>query len=290
MLFRSYLTQYYFLIFIFFILLSANCQTAKQKILLPSPPGYDLQAPVTLKLSMELDEISGISFYQKDSTVFGIEDEDGIFFKIALNNNGKAESWHFDKKRDFEDVALVDSTFYVLVSNGDIETLQFKNDSIITNKIKFPDADKHVNEFETLYYDDSLKQLIMLCKDCEEDKKKKVTAWGIDPKSLQYTPSVFTIDVAPIAEKVSDEKFHFKPSAAAINPVTNELYILASVNNLLVVADRKGNVKQVYNLDPKIFKQPEGITFTPSGDLLISNEAALTGAANILIYKRKKKG
>jgi len=49
-------------------------------------------------------------------------------------------------------------------------------------------------------------------------------------------------------------------------------------------------VKEVYKLDPKIFKQPEGITFTPTGDLLISNEAALTGAANILIYKRKKKG
>ena len=91
-------------------------------------------------------------------------------------------------------------------------------------------------------------------------------------------------------EKSTDKKLHFKPSAAAINPVINELYILASVNNLLVTADRKGNVKEVYNLDPKIFKQPEGITFTPTGDLLISNEAALTGAANILIYKRKKKG
>ena len=187
-------------------------------------------------------------------------------------------------------MVLVDSTFYVLVSNGDIETLQFKNDSIITNTVKFPDANKHVNEFETLYYDDSLKQLIMLCKDCEDDKKKVVTAWGIDVNSLQYTPDVFKIDVSPIAAKSAEKKLHFKPSAAAINPVTNELYILAAVNNLLVIADRKGKVKEVYNLDPKIFKQPEGITFTPTGDLLISNEAALTGAANILIYKRKKKG
>ena len=271
-----------------FILFSASCQT-KQKKIFTSPPDYDLQAPVTLKLSPELDEISGITFYQKDSTVFGIEDEDGIFFKIDINNNGKAESWHFDKKRDYEDVALVDSTFYVLVSNGDIETLQFKNDSIITNKVKFPDADKHMNEFESLYYDNSLKKLVMLCKDCQDDKKKVVTAWSVDVNSLEYTPSVFSIDVSPI-DKMVGEKIHFKPSAAGINPVTNELYILASVNNLLAVADRKGNVKEVYNLDPKIFKQPEGITFTPAGDLLISNEAALTGAANILIFKRKKKG
>jgi uncharacterized protein YjiK len=286
MLIRSYLIQY---CFVFFILLSASCQSTKEKNF-SSPPGYDLQTPVTLKLNSELDEISGITFYKKDSTVFGIEDEDGIFFKIDINNNGKAKSWHFDKKRDYEDVALVDSTFYVLVSNGDIETLQFKDDSIITNRVKFPDADKHMNEFETLYYDDSLKKLIMLCKDCQDDKKKKVTAWSVDVNSLEYTPSVFTIDVAPIAAKMVEKKIHFKPSAAAINPVTNELYILASVNNLLAVADRKGNVKEIYNLDPKIFKQPEGITFTPSGDLLISNEAAMTGAPNILIYKRKNKG
>ncbi|MEP6594637.1 MAG: SdiA-regulated domain-containing protein [Ginsengibacter sp.] len=287
MLIKSYLIQH---CAAFLILLSVSCQTAKQKKLLPSPPGFDLQTPVTLKLNSELDEISGISFYQKDSTVFGIEDEDGIFFKIDLNNNGKAKSWHFDKKRDYEDVALVDSTFYVLVSNGDIETIQFKNDSILTNKADFPNADKHIDEFESLYYDDSLGKLIMLCKECQDDKKKRVTAWSVDIKSLEFTPAAYTIDVSPIKAKSGEEKFHFKPSAATIDPVTNELYILSAVNKLLVIADRKGNVKEVYNLDPKIFKQPEGITFTPSGDLLISNEAAGIGAANILIFKRKKKG
>jgi uncharacterized protein YjiK len=274
---------------IFFLLFSASCQTNRQKKFLPSPDGYDLQAPVTLKLSQQLDEISGISFYPKDTTAFAIDDEDGTFFKIYLNNDAQAKRWHFDKKQDYEDVILVDSTFYVLVSNGDIETLKFENDSIITKKAEFP-AGKKQDEFESLYYDDSLKQLIMLCKDCKDDKKKSVTAWGIDINSLIYTPKVFTIDVSPIEEKSTEKKLHFRPSAAGINPVTNELYILASANRLLVVADRKGNVKEVYNLDPKTFKQPEGITFTPAGDMLISNEAAGIGAANILIYKRKKKG
>ncbi len=57
-----------------------------------------------------------------------------------------------------------------------------------------------------------------------------------------------------------------------------------------MIADNKGNVKEVYELDPVIYKQPEGITFTPWGDLLISNEAAESGNANILIFKSKKKG
>jgi hypothetical protein len=79
----------------------------------------------------------------------------------------------------------------------------------------------------------------------------------------------------------------FKPSAAAIHPLTKELYIVSSVNKALVIADRNGKVRKVYRLDPGIFKQPEGITFSPAGDLFISNEAADVGAANILIYKTK---
>ena len=128
-----------------------------------------------------------------------------------------------------------------------------------------------------------------MCKDCEDDKKKTVTAWGYSKDSIPYTPNLFSIDVNQIAEKTGEKKIHFKPSAAAINPLTDELYILSSVNKLLVIADRRGNVKEVFPLNPVIYKQPEGITFTPWGDLLISNEAAETGNPNILILKSLKK-
>ena len=53
---------------------------------------------------------------------------------------------------------------------------------------------------------------------------------------------------------------------------------------------RKGNFKNAFPLDPSIYKQPEGITFTPWGDLLISNEKGDEDKATILIFKPKKKG
>ena len=253
-----------------------------------SPPGYDLNQPTIFKLPSGLDEISGITFYPKDSSVFAEVDEDGILFKIALNSSGAIKQWRYDKKHDFEDIVMHDSTFYILESNGDIETLHFNGDSILKAKSKFPDADKKSNEFEAMYYDNSL-GLVMLCKDCEDDKKKVVTAFVCKPDSSVYNVA-FQIDVKPIADKAGEDKFHFKPSAAAINPITNELYILASVNKLLVVADKNGKVKGVYQLDPVTFNQPEGITFTPWGDLLISNEKGEEDNATILIFKPKKKG
>ncbi len=266
---------------------SQSCESQKSKTL-ATPSQYDLNNPVEFKLPEGLSEISGLTYYPKDSSVFAIIDEDGVLFKIYLNGSGTIKKWKFDKKHDFEDIVMHDSTFYVLISNGDIETLKFAGDSILTNKSNLAGAGKKTNEFESLYFDDKL-GLILLCKDCEDDKKKTVTAWGYSPAdSLSYNPNLFAIEVKQIAQKIKEEKLHFKPSAAAINPKTNELYIISSVNKLLVIAERNGNIKEVYPLNPVIYKQPEGMTFTPSGDLLISNEAGESGNANILIFKPKK--
>ena len=264
-----------------------SCDTEKKSKLLPTPTLYDLNNPLVFQLPQGLNEISGLAYYPKDSSVFAIIDEEGIFFKIYMNGSTTIKKWKFDKGRDFEDVVMKDSVFYVLVSNGDIEKLQFTGDSIIVNKSDLSGTSKKVNEFETLYYDDSL-GLVLMCKECEEDNKKISSAIGFSPDSMAYKAGLFSIDGKQIAEKTGEKKLEFKPSAAAINPLTNELYIIASVNKLLVIADRKGNVKEVYPLNSKIYKQPEGITFTPKGDLLISNEAAESGNANILIIKAKK--
>ena len=268
-----------------------GCKTGGKSLQPADSPMYDLTHPVIMKLPEGLVEISGIVYYPKDSSVFAIVDEAGYLFKISLNRKDDIQKWKFDKKHDYEDLVLHDSIFFVLISNGDIETIQFgKNDSIITNTSKFPDASKKVNEFESMYYDDSLRQLVLLCKDCEDDGKKIISAWGYNDTSGIYTPSLYTIDAQPIAEKLGVEKVKLKASAMAINPVTNEFYILSSINRVLVVTDRQGKFKELYALDRAIYKQPEGIAFTPSGDMIISNEASDTGLADILLIKNKKKG
>jgi len=105
-----------------------------------------------------------------------------------------------------------------------------------------------------------------------------------------YTSLVYAIDVEPIAKKLGVDKLKLRPSAAAINPVTNELYILSSLSHLIVVTDRKGKFIDLYELDPGIYTQPEGIAFTPDGDLIISNEGLETGKKSSLNNSKKKKG
>jgi uncharacterized protein YjiK len=285
MLFTRHFAYLFFIAILFF-----SCGSAVEKQEPNKNQQYDLSNPYVIKLPEALAEISGIAYYAKDSSVFAIEDEGGILFKIKLSQNGEIKEWRFDKKYDFEDLILKDSIFYVLISNGDIETIRFDvNDSIITSTFEFPDASKKHNEFESLYFDDSLHQLVLLCKDCEDDSKKQVSAWGYNIDSSFYTPSVLTINVQPVDEKLGEKKMKIKPSATAINPVTNDLYILSSINHLLIVTSRNGTFKDVFQLDPAIYKQAEGIAFTPAGDMIISNESHETGLANILIIKNKKK-
>jgi len=60
------------------------------------------------------------------------------------------------------------------------------------------------------------------------------------------TPSLLflKIEVENIKEQLGeDEKFRFKPSSAAIHPLTGELYIIASVNHVLVILNKDHSVK-----------------------------------------------
>ena len=180
-----------------------------------------------------------------------------------------------------------DSTFYLLNNNGDIVSLNFLNDSLVTHEYTFPTHGK--NEFESLYYDDTLRKLVLLCKDCEGDNKEEVGSYSFDLQQFLYA-SANTVDTKTLEETDGPLNKKFKPSAATLNPVSGELYILSSVNKLLVVADRKGKVKDAYHLDPSIFTQPEGITFTPSGNMFISNEAGEDKPATILFYQFKNGG
>ena len=267
-------------IFILVASLVFSCSQGTKKT--ESPEGYKFSSGYRYTLPSVLNEISGLSYYSKDSSVFAIQDEKGFLFKIHFTNPLKIERWKFGNGADYEDIVLLDSTFYVLKSKGFIEKLRFNGDSIAVKSFPIPVQGK--NEFETLYYDDTLHRIITICKNCDQDNKEQISSFGFNPASDAFDTTI-TINTEKLNELAHEDKLRLKPSAAAIHPVTGELFLLASVNKLLVVFNKDHSVKGVYHLDPKIFKQPEGMTFTSKGDLLISNESANTGAPDILIFK-----
>lgn len=277
-----------FIIFSFCLISLAFVHCNQENTHFTSPPEYDLLKPRQFKLPTELDEISGVAFYAKDSSIFAINDEKGWLYKIKLGVNQDINTWKFAKGADFEDIVMVDSTFYVLQSHGSIFKVNFDTSGKILPPKLFPFTFGVENEFEILYYDDVKKKLVLICKDCDADKKSALTTYSFDPATEQFEQGSFTIRVDSIAQMMGMKKFRFKPSAASINPVDSNLYIISAINRLLVITDRDGKLKKAYRISHSIFKQPEGITFTPWGSMIISNEFADVGVADILIFSRRK--
>jgi uncharacterized protein YjiK len=269
------------LIFVLFII---GCSNDKPK--LKSPDGYDLNKPEIINLSRKIDQISGIVYSAADNSLYAIDDDNGDLYNITPTKKPEVKKWKFGEKNDYEDLAIVDSTVYILESSGRIFSFPFRFPITGVKEYKLELAG--FNEFETLYYDSSLQRLILLCKECEEDKKKSVSAYAFDILSDSFagTP-VLEVKRKDLEKTLDDKVSRLKASAGAIDPITGNIFIISSINKLLIVVDKQHNVKEVYELDPGTFGQPEGICFAPDGTLFISNEASGDKKADILIFKKQ---
>jgi hypothetical protein len=250
----------------------------KQKVwILKSPPHYNFSVADVFKLDLKIKEISGI-IWDKDSNEFIVNnDESGKLFFLDKESKIIKREIRFGEKGDYEDVTLANGIIYILRSDGVITKIL--QDS--TGKTYGVEAGKleltGTNDFETMYYDDVRKALILICKNCSMDGKSSVSAFAFYPDSTGFDEKpVFTINADEIKNLSPKKSSKLQPSAAAIHPVLNKLFILSSASNQLVIADRDGNPESVYHLSKKLFPQPEGITFKSNGDMYISNEGVTT--------------
>ena len=128
-----------------------------------------------------------------------------------------------------------------------------------TEHFKMGNISAGENEFESLYLSQEDSSLIILCKDCVEDSKKTLTAYSFNKSDSANTFQKYKVfDIATLHQKLGIEK-RLHPSAAAINPITKDLYIVSSIQKLLVILNSNGAFKSFYKLNPALYKQPEDI-------------------------------
>ena len=263
--------------------------TSDSEKALVSKSGYNFAAPdEKMELGKHLHEISGMAYVPGKDVILTENDEKGDIFSVDFKNkNDNTGKVKFGGKGDYEDIVHTDTAEYMLVSTGSVVQVMTKDSSFTTKEFILDRGGK--SEFEAMYLGADKKSLVLLCKECSKEKDEVRTAYRFDLTTLSFSAEpLYTIDIAVIKKMLNDEKAEFKPSAAAINPITGKLFIVASVGKLLVIADKDGKVEQVFPLDPVLYNQPEGMTFAPNGDLYISNEGG-EGIATILkfIYKKQ---
>jgi hypothetical protein len=268
---------------------------------------YDLSNPdEKIYLPAELTEISGIELVGPGQMAC-VQDELGKIYFFDLRMKSISRTVDFGKKGDYEDLVISDSMAYILRSDGVIfKVAGIANQDLVVSKIKT--SLNRTHDTEGLCPGPDGRSLWIVCKGNpgQHDQgalkgKKAVYRFDLAGEIIDPDPVVqinlkiiedrknlnlFTRFSANVGKRLGmiGEDWVFQPSAIDIHPLDGNVYVLSHINKTLLVIDSL-NRYSVNFLDPGLFRQPEGITFSPSGDLYISNEGA-GGRAVILMFKR----
>ncbi len=259
-----------FAFFVVIFLLSCNPKKKNQEenqaeifqnITLP----YNFEKP-SEKFTMpdKLKEISGLSYY-KDNQLACVNDEEGKVFMYDFVEKEIVAKIPFGKDGDYEGIEVVGDEVFVLKSNGKLKS--FKIGIAYEREIDCSDPD--VVEYEGLAYDPQSKNLLLAAKERVKDKddKKMIYAYDFDKKVLFKH---IAIPKDQVEDKANGKEF--KPSGIAVSPLTGQIFIIASNGKKLLILAENGQKQALVSLNPTTFRQPEGICFTPNGDLFISSE------------------
>lgn len=227
----------------------------------------------------KLKEISGLSYFKNDQLVC-VNDEEGKIFIYDIKEKKIVDKVLFGKDGDYEGVEVVGDEVFVLKSNGKLKG--FKIGEAFEREINC--SEPEVIEYEGLGYDPKSKYLLLVAKERvkEVDDKKMIYAYDFDRKVLFK-------HIAIPEEQVTDDANgkDFKPSGIAVHPKTGQTFIITSSGKKLLILSEKGQKDALISLNPKIYRQPEGICFSPDGDLFISSEGK-DGDGYILRFRQNE--
>jgi uncharacterized protein YjiK len=268
---------------------------------------YDLKNPdATCKLPGRLVEISGLG-YMKNGKLAIIEDEKGKIYILDTEKCEVESEWKFGNDGDYEAIEVVGDTAWVIRSDGMLyKVTDFASEERTTTRFKTPLSDQ--NDVEGMGYLAAEHQLLIACKAApylgkkQYKGKRAVYAYSLAENKLLTTPYLL-IDLNLIAAARNDDTYlrisrgiastfsdggdiNFQPSALAIHPLTGHLYVIATAGKLLLVFNQEKRLIGLQPLNTRLFKQPEGLCFSPKGDLYISNEG-VSGAGNVLLFKQQ---
>jgi len=255
-----------------------------EKVKLP----FDLDNPnKVIKLAKELQEISSLTFY-KDSLLICVEDEKADIYIIDCKTEQIVEHFESNETGDYEGIELVGKNLYLLKSNGTVKELQNFNQPNELQSI-FKTALSSKNDTEGFCFDAKTNTLLIACKNKpfllnpnETDEYDKcVYQFDLTSKSLKEKPFI-SINTAKLKEQFGIEQF--MPSGIAVHPLTGDFYILSAVGKLLLVVNRNNEIVNIKQLDSKMYKQAEGICFSPDGNTLFISNEGKEKKANILIF------
>jgi uncharacterized protein YjiK len=239
---------------------------------------YDLKErePESFELPKKLREISGIAF-TSDGRLFAHGDERGAIFQLDTSSGEVVKEFYLGEeggvRGDFEDIEIVDRTFYLMRSDGDIFEFSEGGENEVVQYKEYQTFLKGKNDVEGLCYDPTTRALLLACKgdpgSGNDDAYKGVYSFPLLTRKLDEKPR-FLLPVADLTRQTGEERFN--TSAIVRHPVSGTFLLIASSGNAIAEVSADGRVLGSLHLKRSVHTPPEGIAVSPEMTLYISDE------------------
>lgn len=287
------------LLFSTFLYSSCNTVESEQRPILKAEQSNEARAtPYQLGkpnkvwvLPEKLLEISGVSWVDKDRLLV-IEDSHPVLYLLRLDNDIAVEKEirfapQEAPKMDFEDLAVDGQTAYALWSDGTLYRIDGWQQTPDVKKWETDFSRK--NDAEGLCIDPVSKNLLVALKNKSGvDNASKTTraVYMFDRQKEKLQDKPFLLIEQEAIEKATGERLDFYPSAVAVHPLTNDVYLLSTRGTkALAQYSYEGKLKKVTLLDAGLMPQPEGLCFAPDGTMYISTEGKKKSPAKLLRFQ-----
>ena len=226
------------------------------------------------ELPANLKNISAID-YTPSGKMACLQDEVGSIFIFNLESGEIDAEIPFGPPGDYEGLVLLNNDAYVGCADGRI--IEISNYNSENPEVKEYGTNLTVNDNVTgLCYDKKNKRLLVSIKGTEDANQfyKGIYAFNLITKSMPVKPAI-RIDLRNhVFSKLQPKNVQsvFQPSDLDINPLTGQLYIIDGTRCQLLRMRLSESIRTLTELNKEKFIQPEGITFTPSGELYIASK------------------
>jgi uncharacterized protein YjiK len=269
---------------------------------------YDLNSPTnSFELDASLREISGLTTSPKAHQLAAVQDEKGQLFYIDKKTGKVTPSVIFADDGDFEGIEFVGDTLWIVKSKGKLFKL-WNLDKTPYDMATFKVESLKKANIEGLGYDAKNNRLLLAQKGEKTDDATSRSILAFDLKN--QTPSVskvFDMGLSDFQAFLADKKLkryqhlvedyvknplakgvEFGPSGVAVHPISGNMYVISSLNKVLIVLSPTGKILEMVKLNKTRFVQPEGICFDPDGTLYISSEAKDDPKGKLFSFKMQR--
>ncbi|HYI64779.1 MAG TPA: hypothetical protein VEW71_07850 [Allosphingosinicella sp.] len=242
-------------------------------------PGPHRDVPLALR------EVSGLALASAGS-VFAHDDERAIVHEIELAGGRTLRRFSLGgppARGDFEGIAADRGRIYLIRSDGLLLAARIGADR---ERLPFEVHDTGAGaecEIEGLSPAPEPGNLLILCKRSRrggQEGRLLIYQWNIGTREPVRRPWR-DID---LRDSLGDEREGFAPSSIEWVPARRQLILVSARDLRLMVLDETGRILGSHRLAAARHPQPEGVTVTPAGALVIADEGERGRPGRLTVY------